>query len=783
MRNDKLPIKFFAPREVDELRVEAGGGGEPPKWLLSGTELENRSVQLLSDFYQFEKTIKEKEDKNSPIPFVFIAKMCDDSTAKSRRKDISNLFQIKDRNNVIGLTKSDELIVRLDSINDMNIIGTRIKDFVRNNYAISCLENLFDYEANITILDKVNNYKVKLLDYQNYEQNIVMQRLFERTILSKNIKLKKTAYSDDLVIYNLKDIDVTVLDELRNSDIFEAVFSIEPMPKYTISLDFINSEEIVEINHPKDGCNYVTIGILDNGIKRIPHLTPWIDGERWTVYPESNINPSHGTFVAGIALYGDICEKKNWVGHKGVKLFDAAVFPDTQKEGLEEDDLIQNIKEAISHNHDKVKIWNLSISIVREVSDDKFSDFAIALDALQDQYNVLICKSAGNCSNFMLNKPKGRIHEGADSVRSLVVGSVAHDKCEYDFSEVDNPSPFSRVGPGPEYIIKPEIAHYGGNAGVDLSGKMITNGVKSFSQDGSIETAVGTSFSTPRVASLAAGIYQELNEEFDPLLLKALIIHSASYSDNLTVPITERTKQLGFGVPKTVNDIIYNKPHEATLILRDNLAKGEFIDIMDFPMPSSLVKDGFFTGQVIATLVYDPILDSSQGIEYCQSNIDIKFGSYDQKSERDISKRNILNPIGRQGAKNLFSSSVYSKKKMNTNTDEFALKERLLIQYGDKYYPVKKYAVDLSELTDANKQNYLTQDKNWYLYVRGLYRDHIERKALEESVQLSQELCLILTIRDPSGKANVYDEVTQKLDEYNFWHSNIKVSSDVNISI
>lgn len=746
MSNDKLPIKFFAPREIDELRVEAGGGGDPPKWLLSGAELEHRSAQLLSDFFQFEKMVKEKEEKDSPIPFVFIAKMCDDSTAKSRRKDISNLFQIKDRNNVIGLTKSDELIVRLDSSDDMNIISTRIKDFARNNYAISCLENLFDYEANITTSDEVNNYKVKLLDYQNYEQNIVMQRLFERTILNKNIKLKKTAYLNELVIYNLKDIDIAILDELRNSDIFEMVFSVEPMPKYTISLDFIDSKETVEINQPKDDCNYVTVGILDNGIKRIPHLAPWIEGERWTVYPESNINPSHGTFVAGIALYGDACENQNWVGHKGVKILDATVFPDTQKEGLDEDDLIQNIKEAVSQNHEKVKIWNLSISIVREVSDDKFSDFAIALDALQDQYNVLICKSAGNCSNFMLNKPKGKIHEGADSVRSLVVGSVAHEKGEYDFSEVDNPSPFSRVGPGPEYIIKPEISHYGGNAGLNQFGKMITSGVKSFSQEGSIEGAVGTSYSTPRVTSLAAGIYQELNEEFDPLLLKALIIHSASYSNNLMVPSTERTKQLGFGVPKTVNDIIYNKPHEATLILRDNLAKGEFIDIMDFPMPSSLVKDGFFTGQVIATLVYDPILDHSQGIEYCQSNIDVKFGSYDQKSERDISKRNILNPIGRQGAKNLFSSSVYSKKKMNANAGEFALRERLLIQYGDKYYPVKKYAVDLSELTDSNKQNYLTEDKNWYLYVRGLFRDHIERKALEESVKLSQELCLILTL-------------------------------------
>ena len=382
-------------------------------------------------------------------------------------------------------------------------------------------------------------------------------------------------------------------------------------------------------------------------------------------------------------MYGDICEDKNWVGHSGFKILDAAVFPDKNKEGLEEDELIENIKEAIRENHERVKIWNLSISITREVKDNKFSDFAIALDALQDEYNVLICKSAGNCVNFLSSKPKGRIHEGADSVRSLVVGSVAHDKKKFDFSEPGDPSPFSRIGPGPEYIIKPEISHYGGNAGVGSDGLLTTTGVKSFSKEGSLSSSVGTSFSTPRITSLAAGLYQELNEEFDPLLLKALIVHSASYSKDLKVPVTERTKQLGFGVPKTVRDILYNQSHEATLILRDNLAKGEYFDIMDFPMPTCLIKNGFFTGQVIATLVYDPILDPTQGIEYCQSNIDVKFGSYDDKSERDVSKRNILNPIGRQGAKNLFNGSLYSKTRMKESSTDFALKERLLIQYSD----------------------------------------------------------------------------------------------------
>ena len=784
MSKDNLPIKFFAPREIDELRIEPGGNSEPPKWVLTGEELEKRATQLLADFDAFGAVIKDKETKGSAIPFIFIAKLSNDSTAKSRRKDIATLFQFTNQSNVIGLSKSDELIVRIDSCNEMQMVSSRLSDFEQNSFAISCLEGFVKYEPIIVnAKNDIVNYKVKLVDFQNYEQNLSVQRIFEKTISEKGISFKKTDYSEQYFIYNLKAINKTILDGIKDCEIYEALFSVEPMPKYIVSLDMIDDEQTVNIMQPKDDQKYVAIGILDNGIAHIPHLAPWLLDERWTVYPEGSINPTHGTFVAGVALYGDFCEGENWVGHHGFKLFDATVFPDTGKEGLDEDELIENIKEAVRENHEKVKLWNLSISITRQVNDNRFSDFAVALDALQDNYNVLICKSAGNCKNFMSNKPKGRIHEGADSVRSLVVGSVAHKKNKFDFSEPDNPSPFSRIGPGPVYIIKPEISHYGGNAGVNNDGSISTTGVKSFSKDGSLTSSVGTSFSTPRVTSLAAGIFQELNEDFDPLLLKALIVHSASYSKELKVPVTERTKQLGFGVPKTVSDIIYNAPYEATLILRDNLAKGEFFDIMDFPMPTCLIKDGFFTGQVIVTLVYDPILDPTQGIEYCQSNIDVKFGSYDDKAERDVSKSNILNPVGRQGAKNLLHGSLYSKTRMKECVDDFALKERLLIQYGDKYYPVKKYAVDFSALSDTNKLHYLSDDKRWYLYVRGLFRDHIERKAAIESVQLSQELCLILTIRDPSGKENVYDEVTQRLDAFHFWHSNIKVASDISIPI
>ena len=781
MEREKLPIKFFAPRDIDELRIEGSGTSEKPKWVLSGQELKNRA-EYLSDSLNTIETIMEKR-KDSPVPFSFIARIQEDATAKSKRKDIANFFQVKEMSSVIGLTATNKLIVSFDSLSEFGKISERLKDCTNNDYAISCITDFEEFLPNVYEAEESCNYKIKLIDYQNYEQNLVMRRLLEHTLNNKKIEYNKTDYSEKFYVYKLKNVTNAMLDELKEADIFNALFSVEPMPKYVISLDFLEEDDDIPIKKPDSEKNYMTIGILDNGIETIPHLKPWIDIERWSPYPESSINPTHGTFVAGIALYGDECEGKGWVGHKGIKLFDAAVFPDNSKEGLDEDELIANIKEAVKLYNEQVKIWNLSISITRQVSDNKFSDFAIALDALQDEYNVLICKSAGNCRNFESSRPKGRVHEGADSIRSLVVGSFAHKKGTYDYAEVNDPSPFSRVGPGPEFIIKPEVSHYGGNAGVDPLGNTVTTGVKSFAKDGTLAQGVGTSFSTPRITALAAGIQQELSEDFDPLLLKSLITHSASYPREMTVPSIERAKQVGFGLPKSVSEIIYNSPYEATLILRDNLAKGDKIDIMDFPMPQCLIKDGYYTGQIIATLVYEPILDASQGIEYCQSNLDIKFGSYDEKFERDISQRHILNPVGRKGAQNLFLGSVFSKTKMKNKSSDFALKERLQIQYGDKYYPVKKYAIDLSELTEQKKIDYLSSDKKWFLFLQGVYRDHIERLSQLESFTLSQEFCLILTIRDPFYKEEVYDEVTHKLDEYNFWHSNIKIATDVNIPL
>lgn len=778
---ERLPIKFFSKRTEDEMRVEGGGSGDMPAFVLKGEPLFQKAIQLSAYLESAVKNIKWIQRDN--VPAVIEARLNVDALAKTHRSKINTLFSSSKKNNIIGLSDENTIRVMLKDLNTVSQIQQRLSQPTKYAYEISCIDEIKNFSPKLERLEDSKYYKVKLINFQDYALNSALSNRFEHYLKENDIAYKKTRYSSDLEIYKMMNVTPIIMDSLLKSEIFDLTEEIVPMPTLALELDSLESMPNFQTLVPNQYDTYSVVGVLDTGIENNSYLAPWITGKE-SHYPEAVITPSHGTKVASIITYGDILQGEEVVGNKHVKVFDATVFPDTNKETIDEDDLIGNIQEIVRNNCKNIKIWNLSISIQKEIDSNKFSDFAIALDSLQDECNVLICKSAGNCKNFATRNPIGHLHEGADSVRSLVVGSLTYSSEKGDISPKNTPSPFSRIGPGPAYIVKPDLVHFGGNAGVDPYGNILESGNLTIGMGGKTVYSSGTSFSTPRVAALAAELTNNIREEFDPLLIKSLIIHSCNYPSEINMPINERTKYVGYGKPLMANQILYNSPNEVTLILRDTLAKGQFIDIKDFPMPDCLIKEGYYSGQIIATLVYDSVLEPSQGFEYCQSNMDLKFGSYDEKKKRDTTRRTILNPVGKDGAKNIFLESFYSKRKQSENSNkDFAIKERLLIQYGDKYYPVKKYAVDLSEVTETTREKYLTADKHWFLYMDGVFRNFSEQKAAIYNYELSQEFCLIITLRDPEGKADVYNGVTQKLDEYNFWHSNIKLDTNIVVGI
>ena len=313
-------------------------------------------------------------------------------------------------------------------------------------------------------------------------------------------------------------------------------------------------------------------------------------------------------------------------------------------------------------------------------------------------------------------------------------------------------------------------------------GKRIEHGIRTFNLDDEDTRCAGTSFSTPAVTRIVSDLAYMMQEEFDPLLLRALTIHYAKYPEGIQMKMTEKVNQMGFGVPIKAQDILYNSPDEITLILRDTLDKGSFVEMFNFPFPTSMVdENGFFRGQIILTLVNKSIVDEKQAGEYCQSNIDIMFGTYEGEKERDTRKRTVKNTLGLEVPKNILNDGLYSASSKGIHPINGFERECTLIKYGKKFHPVKKYAVDLSEMRPAEREKWLPANRKWYLKVEGLYRDFIENDALKKDYQLSQEYCMILTIRDPQGIAHVYDEVTQQLTNDNFVHHDVRVRNTIRL--
>jgi len=779
MAKKNLPIKLFQKRQkIDDRRVEGGGDSESiPKWELSGKLLTERAESFIEPINEIIGELQVRNISRNFIPATLKINIDDNAIAKSHRKYIQKIFNGKvSKNNIIAFVDSNSALVKVDNVEVGVQIKNNINNYLNNPRGISAIESMEIFKPYIAELEDNKTVKISLIDFLNYEINNAVKLAFIRYCSQLSVETKEVNYSPGLIIFKIQNASKTVLDRISD---FEALESITFMPKYKVETDSVECEDVVNVKTPQEGIEYPVVGVLDSGVAKNKYLAPWLLKEKFSSYPEDLIDPMHGSCVSSIIIYGDELEKEKWTGNTGCKIFDATVFPDLKQEAIDEDELVENIREAIKKNN-HIKIWNLSLGTAAESDINDFSDFGKALDDIQLANDVIICKSTGNCRNFESGFPKSRVARSGDSVRSLVVGSVAHSKKTFDIAEINHPSPFTRIGPGPANSIKPDIVSFGGNAGMK-EGRRIENGVNAIAHDGNSVKIIGTSFATPRVTSLLSELNFKINETFNPTLLKALAIHSAKYPNGITLPISERVNQMGFGIPDSADEIIYNDPHEITLILQENINRGEFIEILDFPFPESLIDDeGYFYGEIKITLVGQPVLREKQGAEYCQSNLDLMLGTYENIKNRDINKATILNEIGPNDPQNVLLDSNYKSIHIKDTESEYA-RERVLLNYGKKYQPVKKYSVNLGEMKDSRQRDSLNGNRKWFAKIKGTYRDFAETLATQDGEELNQDFTLIVTIRDTKAQKMVYNEVSRLLADRNFLHSNIKIREEVRI--
>lgn len=763
-----LPIKMIQKRETLDQSYTEAGGGKPPAWM-SSINIEERSEMVINTLGEVDTYFNQMSEKKRDIPATIEFTLDARATAKSYRSNIRKIVDVNKKNNIIGIKNDDTLIVKVDDSDDLKEMSNNFKAVRKNAEGLATIRDSKRFKPDISV-ENNDVLKVKLINYLDTDINAQVEKQFEITCKTLGFLPESVAYTDEIKVYKI-NFDETTFAVLQE---FEGISSIEDMPKIDISIDsFLDCDfDVVPLKEPESGIEYPIVGVLDSGVASNEYTSPWIV-DRYTPYIIEDVNDEHGSAVASVLIYGDELAGHEITNGKGCYIYDACIVPKSEMLGsLTESDLIQNIQDAIKRRSD-IKIWNLSIGWNQVVSSKKVSDFGSALDYLCDEYNVIICTSIGNCRNFLSYASPDRIQVSADSVRSLAIGSLAHLKREFDQVEINHPSPFSRKGPGPFNLIKPDLTHYGGNAGINPEKHPTFTGVNVINSMGKIIEKPGTSFSTPRVCGLLAALHSEI-ENYDPLLLKCLLIHSAKYPD-VDIDSDEKFQKMGFGMPSSVNEILYNSENEITLVIRDVIEKGSFIEILDFPFPKSMIENGYYYGEISVTLVSSPDLVQSQGEEYCQSNIDVFFGTYDEVVERE--GKTIRNPLGKDdNYKNMLNPGLYSKSIIKRNR-QFRT-ERILKSYYQKFQPVKKWVVNLDELSEGNREKYLEYPKLWNLKIEGLFRDHIERIT----DQINTEFCLIVTIRDTKYDNNIYAEITTELEANNFVQNDINLKSKVRLS-
>ena len=89
-----------------------------------------------------------------------------------------------------------------------------------------------------------------------------------------------------------------------------------------------------------------------------------------------------------------------------------------------------------------------------------------------------------------------------------------------------------------------------------------------------------------------------------------------------------------FGRPETPAAILNCNPWECTILLQGELRPGMAL-YTPFPFPDSLTDQQKRRGFVRMGLVYTPTLDTSKGVEYCQTNVNASLGRLIKDSEGD----------------------------------------------------------------------------------------------------------------------------------------------------
>lgn len=749
MSKHNLPIKIVLQKTEDIFKNKAGG---KPKFF--GEVTPQLQIEISNKFESLLQYYDDEFSENANLPAIGKITVKPEAIAKSYKPDDlcrnCPIIGAEDLNEIYIKVKRKSIQETIKLIKNPPSIKfranmTAVSDIqpVKAEEKISAELMLVAQNNFLMIKDKI---KVKVFDFDDDFDNAQIWEHITRKLKALGLyeNCKTVTYGEHIKFLKIK---VRSYKDIISIASINGVKAVDFFQEYSLPKGDFSSTELQTLLDREYADSEVSIGIIDGGISEDnPYLQPFIIAREEYVH-EAYRNPFHATFIASTIQYGNLLNGINSSTCHRFKFVDIIAMPNCDEEVGPTDtiseyelmDILEEVMEKYSHT---TKIWNLSLGIEDKPCSGSMSDLGIFLDYIQDKYHVQIFVSSGNINTLPLRNwpPQSglgehdRLISPADSVRAVTVGSVALFESEDSIVKLNEPSPFSRRGPGANYIVKPDIVDYGGNLSKTYSIDGL--GVRGMDPQGNIIEGNGTSYSTPRALQKYASIYEEMVEP-DILLAKAMLIHSARMnSRELLDEKPDNIKYYGFGIPSAnVQEILQCSEDEVTLVFKQKISQGSHLEMYDFPYPKSLIKNNKYIGEIGMTLAYLPPLDERYGKEYCRTNIEVSFGTYSYNAGGEIDYK--------------------GQVPLETKWDEKF--EAARVKNGFKWSPVKSYYKKFArgiQLADGWKLRIDMSPRN------GMYVP-------------SQEFVLIITIRDPNGN-DIYSEIATGLRERGYITNNLE---------
>ncbi len=754
MSENNLPIKLVLQKTTDIMKNT--GGGEMKFFGDVTPQLKDEIIdkfEFLLSFY--EDVFLEGEN----IPAIGKITVKPEAIAKSHKpSDLCRNCPI------IGSEDLNEIYIKISKKAVQETIAL-VKNppsqkFKANMTAISDIQPIRPEEKISSMLQSAaeenfdsikKEIKIKLFDFDDDFDNAQIWNYVRRKIrqfhLDNNYKI--ISYGEHIKFLKM---EVNSYEDIITLASINGVKTVSFFQEYSLPRNDFSAIELQTLLDSEYRDSDVTIGIIDGGISDDnAFLKPFIMAREEYVN-KAYQNPKHATFIASTIQYGNMLNNITVATSYRFKFVDIVAIPNSDKDygltdSISEDDLMEIIEEVMEKYSGSTKIWNMSLGIENKPCDGTMSDLGVFLDYIQDKYHVQIFVSSGNINVLPLRNwpPQNGIGEHdrlispADSVRAVTVGSVALFDSDSSIVKYNEPSPFSRRGPGANYVVKPDIVDYGGNLSTSYIIKGL--GVKGMDPYGNIIEGNGTSYSTPRSLQKYASIYDEMVDP-DLLLAKAMLIHSARMKSRERLDERpDNIKYYGFGIPsENIQDILQCSEDNVTLVFKQKITQGSHLEMYDFPYPKSLIKNNKYIGEIGMTLAYLPPLDPKYGQEYCRTNIDVSFGTYSYLQNGKID----------------YKGQVPLEAKWD---EKF---EAARVENGFKWSPIKSYYRKLRKGIKIGD--------GWKL--------RIDLTARNGMYVPSQEFVLVITIRDSNGN-DIYSEIVNGLRERGYITNNIETKYQV----